>query len=69
MGKRIWQSSFLVSSTKTLSEDLAQIADNIELVDVPREGVEIGNDAGEERSQGTFEPQLSKQPRKTCVKS
>ena len=43
-GKRVWQSSALVSPTKTLNTDLAPIGDGIEPTDAPREEVEMENE-------------------------
>ena len=50
-GKRVWQSSALVSPTKTLNTDLAPIGDDIEPIKAPREDVEMGNDEDEEPSE------------------
>ena len=47
-GKRLWQSSALVSPTKTLNRDVAPIGDDIEPVEAPREDVEMGNEEDEE---------------------
>ena len=46
--KRAWQSSKLVSPTKTLNTDLAPSSDDIEPVQVLREDVEMANDEDEE---------------------
>ena len=48
VGKRVWQSSALVSPTKTLNRDVAPIGDDIEPIEVPRADVEMGNDDDEE---------------------
>ena len=48
VGKRVWQSSALVSPTTTLNTDLASFGDDTEPVEVPREDVEMGNDEDEE---------------------
>ena len=48
VGKRVWQSSALVSPTKTLNRDVAPIGDDIEPIEVPRADVEMGNDEDEE---------------------
>ena len=44
----MWQSSALVSPTKTLNTDLAPIGDNIEPIKAPREDVEVEDDEDEE---------------------
>ena len=44
VGKRKWQSSALVSPTKTLNRDLAPIGDDIEPVGESRADVEMGNE-------------------------
>ena len=43
-----WQSSALVSPTKTLNRDVAPIGDDIEPVGESRAGVEMGNEEDEE---------------------
>ena len=48
VGKRVWQSSALVSPTKTLSRDVAPIGDDIEPVGESRADVEMGNEEDEE---------------------
>ena len=40
----MWQSSALVSPTKTLSRDVAPIGDDIEPIGEPRADGEMGND-------------------------
>ena len=47
-GKRVWQSSALVSPTNTLNTDLAPIGDDIDPIEAPRDDVEMGNDEDEE---------------------
>ena len=44
----MWQSSALVSPTKTLNTDLALIGDDIEPIEAPRGDVEMENDEDEE---------------------
>ena len=46
--KRWRQSSALVSPTKILNTDLAQIGDDVEPIEAPREDVEMRNDEDEE---------------------
>ena len=46
--KRLWQSSALVSPTKTLNTNLVPIGDDIEPIEAPREDVEKGNEEYEE---------------------
>ena len=46
--KRVWQSSVLVSPTKTLNRDVAPIGDDIEPVGESRADVEMGNEEEEE---------------------
>ena len=48
VGKRGWQSSALVSPTKTLNRDVAPIGDDIEPVGESRADVEKGNEEDEE---------------------
>ena len=48
VGKRGWQSSALVSPTKTLNRDVAPIGDDIEPVGEFRADVELGNEEDEE---------------------
>ena len=48
VGKRGWQSSALVSPTKTLNRDVAPIGDDIEPVGESRADVGMGNDEDEE---------------------
>ena len=43
-----WQSSALVSPTKTLNRDVAPTGDNIEAVGESRADVEMGNEEDEE---------------------
>ena len=43
-GKRVWQSSALVSPTKTLNTDQAPIGDDIEPIEASREDVETRSD-------------------------
>ena len=52
VGKRVWQSSALLSPTKTLKRDLAPIGDDIEPIEAPREDVEKVKDEDEETSEG-----------------
>ena len=47
-GKRRWQSSSLVSPTKTLNRDVAPSDDDIEPVGESRADVEMGNEEEEE---------------------
>ena len=48
VGKRRWQSSALVSPTKTLNRDVAPVGDDIEPVGESRADVEMGNEEDEE---------------------
>ena len=48
MGKRVWQSSALVSPTTTLNRDAVPIGDDIEPVGESRAGVETGYEEEEE---------------------
>ena len=48
VGKGVWQSSALVSPTKTLNRDVAPIGDDIEPVGESRADVEMGNEEDEE---------------------
>ena len=48
VGKRLWQSSALVSPTKTLIRDVAPIGDDIEPIGESRADVEMENDEDEE---------------------
>ena len=48
VGKRVWQSSALVSPTKTLKRDVTPIGDGIEPVGESRADVEMGNEEDEE---------------------
>ena len=52
-GKRVWQSSALVSPTKTLNTDLAPIGDDAEPTEAPHEDVELGNDEDDIGSRGS----------------
>ena len=47
-GKRVWQSSALVSPTKTLNTDLVPLGDDIEPIEALREDVGMGNEEDEE---------------------
>ena len=47
-GKRVYQSSALVSPTKIVNTDLAPIGDDIEPIEVPQEDVEMENDEDED---------------------
>ena len=48
VGKRGWQSSALVSPTKTVNREVAPIGDDIEPVGESRADVEMGNEEDEE---------------------
>ena len=48
VGKRVWQSSALVSPTKTLNRDVAPIGDDIEPIGESRADVEMTNEEDEE---------------------
>ena len=48
VGKRVWQSSALVSPTKPLNRDVAPIGDDIEPISESRADVEMGNEEDEE---------------------
>ena len=48
VGKRVWQSSAVVSPTKTLNRDVAPIGEDIEPVGESRADVGMGNEEDEE---------------------
>ena len=48
VGKRVWQSSALVSPPTTLNTDLTPSGDDIAPIEAPREDVEMGNEGDEE---------------------
>ena len=48
VGKRVWQSSAVVSPTKTLNRDVAPIGDDLEPVGESRADVGMGNEEDEE---------------------
>ena len=59
-GKRVYQSSALVSPAKIVNTDLAPIGDDIEPIEVPQEDVAMENDEDEDE-----EPLESHESRET----
>ena len=67
VGKRGWQSSALVSSTKTLNRDVAPIGDDIEPVEESRADVEMGNEEDEEPLEAEI-PSVRMNPKNSTIR-
>ena len=62
VGKRVWQSSALVSPRKPLNRDVAPIGDDIEPVGESRADVKMGNEEDEEPSEAEI-PRVRMNPK------